>query len=289
MANPQKEDGYVGIANELAEAFGRTRIPGEASQVLWIIIRKTYGFNKKKDWISLSQFSELTGIKKPNIVRALEKLLKMNIIIKKDNDIIEKDNDIIEKDNKPLTYCLNKDYETWKPLSKKITLSKKIIKVIKKDNASLSKKIHTKDNDTKDNDTKDKPIAQKRKIPDTDHAQVIQYWVENYEKYMGIPYSFNGGKDAKIVQRLLKTYGIEDLKKIMIVLLTSDDEFYRKKAGRTLGVLSACANKLAQETFNQETGLDRLGEGARKMAIGAIPLVEKWRKEENEVKERTDS
>jgi hypothetical protein len=49
----------------------------------------------------------------------------MNIIIKKDNNL----------------YRFQKDFDCWKPLSKKITLSKKIITVIKKDNLPLSKKI----------------------------------------------------------------------------------------------------------------------------------------------------
>jgi len=82
QGNPQIEDGYVKIADELAEAFARYRISGEEWQVLWAILRKTYGWNKKEDWISLSQFQELTGIKRPNIIRALKKLIQKNIVIK---------------------------------------------------------------------------------------------------------------------------------------------------------------------------------------------------------------
>ena len=68
----------------------------------------------------------------------------MNLII------IQKDNDIAN------IYSINKDFQSWKPLSKKITLSKKIMTVIQKDNASLSKKIPTIDNITIDNITIDK-------------------------------------------------------------------------------------------------------------------------------------
>ncbi len=130
--SPQKENGYTPIANEIMDALARIRIPGEARQLLDVILRKTYGWNKCEDAISLSQFVEFTGIKKPNVCRNLNKLLGMNIIIKKDNDWC-------------VTYGLQKIYSKWKPLSKKITLSKKIISVIKKDNKSLSKKIHTKE------------------------------------------------------------------------------------------------------------------------------------------------
>lgn len=125
MANPQKEDGYTPVANDIMEALAGIRISGEEWQCLCVILRKTYGWNKPTDSISLSQFVELTGIKKSNICRALNRLLskKITTVIKKDNGCTE--------------YALQKDYEKWEPLSKKITLSKKIMPVIKKDNGEI--------------------------------------------------------------------------------------------------------------------------------------------------------
>ncbi len=142
MANPQIEDGHVDIANEIVEALAKIRISGEESQVLWVILRKTYGWHKKDDWISLSQFCLATGVKKPNVCRALSKLITKNIIIKKDN-------------GNEITYQFQKDFDKWNPLSKKITLSKKIMPVIKKDKESLSKMIPTKENYTKETITKE--------------------------------------------------------------------------------------------------------------------------------------
>ncbi len=121
MAKPQLEDGYTPIANEIMEALSKIRIPGEAGQCLHFIIRKTYGYGKKEDWISLSQFVDGTNLLKPTVSRALRKLLGMNMIIKKDNAI-------------GVTYGLQKDCDKWKPLSKKIT-------VIEKDNKGSTKKI----------------------------------------------------------------------------------------------------------------------------------------------------
>ena len=80
MASPQKENGYTAISNELLDALSRIRIPGESRQVLDVIIRKTYGFNKKYDCISNSQFVKYTGIKKQHVSRAVAKLKNMNII-----------------------------------------------------------------------------------------------------------------------------------------------------------------------------------------------------------------
>ena len=87
MANPQLENGHLKIANEIWDALCRIRIPGEQMQVLMVIIRKTYGFNKKSDGIPLSQFTEATGINRQNVIRAINGLLSKKIInvIKKDN------------------------------------------------------------------------------------------------------------------------------------------------------------------------------------------------------------
>lgn len=130
-ASPQKEKGYTAIANEIMEALSKMRIAGEARQVLDFILRKTYGFNKKKDAISLSQFYLGTGMTKTNIIRAIKHLQSLNII-----NVIKKDN------GNSNIYWFNKDYTSWKPLPKKIT-------VIKKDNKLLSKKLHTKVDNTK--------------------------------------------------------------------------------------------------------------------------------------------
>ncbi len=138
MANPQLENGYIRISTEIWEALTKIRIPGEAMNVFMAIIRKTYGWNKKEDRIALSQLSEMSGLKKPNVLRAIHKLESMNLI-----SVIKKDNDYIPN------YCFNKNYEKWKPLSKKITT------VIKKDNSviKLATTINTKSINTitKDN------------------------------------------------------------------------------------------------------------------------------------------
>ncbi len=140
MANPQKEDGHVDIANEIVEALARIRISGEEMQCLWIILRKTYGWHKKEDKISLSQFSQLTGLKRQNVLRAINKLSSKKII------------GIIKNDSSQINiYNINKDFDKWEPLPKKITLSsKKITTVINIDNRVSSKKIHTKETITKE-------------------------------------------------------------------------------------------------------------------------------------------
>ena len=133
MASPQCENGYIRFASELWESLCRIRIPGEARQVFDLIARKTYGYNKKEDAISLSQFVVGTGMKKPDICQEINRLKKMNLISQKANDIAN-------------IYSINKDFQSWKPLPKKQTFPKKQMTITQKANESLPKKLPTIDN-----------------------------------------------------------------------------------------------------------------------------------------------
>lgn len=137
MANPQKENGYTPIANEIMDAFVSFRVPGELRQVLDFVIRKTYGFQKKSDNISNSQIIQMSGLSKGNVSRALSKLITHKLVIKTDNF------------TKGKLLIFNKDYEEWIPFVIKVDNSKKLSKrisgVIKTDNKKLSKVRDTKE------------------------------------------------------------------------------------------------------------------------------------------------
>jgi phage replication O-like protein O len=87
MANPQREDGHIDIANEIAEAFAKN-FPGHGeAQVLWAILRKTYGWHKKSDLISISQIQQLTGLSRSRIIECLQNLEAKNMIVVKREEI----------------------------------------------------------------------------------------------------------------------------------------------------------------------------------------------------------
>jgi phage replication O-like protein O len=103
-----QNSGHVRIPNDFMDALIAIRISGEARQVFDFIIRKTWGWSKECDVISLSQFVEATGIRKPAIVKIIKKLLIMRLII-------------VEFIGKKKKYSINKNINTWQPLPKKIT------------------------------------------------------------------------------------------------------------------------------------------------------------------------
>src|SRR5271157_4386682 len=109
MAHPQLENGKTEIANELAEALARYNLSAYESRLLWVIFRKTYGWHKKTDRISYSQFEADTGIDRRHIGRAILSLRERNVIN-------------CTGEGYSLEYGIQKDYEKWDLTPKEATI-----------------------------------------------------------------------------------------------------------------------------------------------------------------------
>lgn len=133
MASPQKENGYVAIANEIVDALSKTQLSGYESRLIWAVWRKTYAWHKKDDWISLSQFGELTGLRESHICRTLKRLVRRDILTKNGNK-----------------YSFQKDYQKWQE-----DLPKMVMKLTKNGNSNLPKMADTKETITKATKTKE--------------------------------------------------------------------------------------------------------------------------------------
>jgi len=99
MANPQLENGYTKIANEIMEALAKTNMSAYQSRCVLFLLRKTYGFNRKSDHIALSQWVSGTGIRKPHVCRTLKELQQKSIITNSGNK-----------------WGFNKNYKQWNVL-----------------------------------------------------------------------------------------------------------------------------------------------------------------------------
>ncbi len=128
-ASPQAEDGHIDIANEISEALARTHISGNEWKVLWVILRKTYGWHKKMDCISITQFQKGTGLDRRNAYRAMLSLVNRNIVVKNDNGFIG-------------SYGFQKDYTRWKAIGRNNNKAKTVVKNVPK---LLSKSTPTKE------------------------------------------------------------------------------------------------------------------------------------------------
>lgn len=100
MRTPQTEDGYTRIANELLEAFSTLDASGSAWRVFMVVLRKTYGFHKKEDAISLTQFESMSKLNHRSVCRGLNELIQSRIIEVRKNGYIN-------------VYRVQKDYSLW--------------------------------------------------------------------------------------------------------------------------------------------------------------------------------
>lgn len=137
MANPQKENGYTAIANEILEAICNSGLNGTELAVLFFIIRKTYGFNKKQDEISLTQFEHGLPYTRRAIIKALKVLKLVNILT-----LVNKGSSVKIANS----YRLNKDYEKWQLVNKHKLVNKRAQTSEQKGKQLVNKGIPTKDN-----------------------------------------------------------------------------------------------------------------------------------------------
>jgi phage replication O-like protein O len=126
MASPQIENGHIDIANTIADKLCSYRLSGQEWQVVWVILRKTWGWlldpnqkngsKKKMDRIALSQFEALTGIDRRKCHSLLNKLVG-KMVVKK--TVTQKGDRIV------ITYGFQKNFDLWKVSPKKVTVTQK--------------------------------------------------------------------------------------------------------------------------------------------------------------------
>jgi phage replication O-like protein O len=109
--NPQLEDGYARIANEILEQLATTSLSDYESRCVHYLWRKTYGWadnkgqSKKNDVISVSQWSAGTLINRRNVWKVLKNLAQRGIFFK---EVIP-----IPGKNTITLWSFNKRYNQW--------------------------------------------------------------------------------------------------------------------------------------------------------------------------------
>ena len=140
-----KTKNYTQIQNNVLENLVSYRLNGTEYQVILTVIRKTNGFQKNNDWISLSQFEKITGKTKKSICSAINSLVKKSILVKKTTQGIKTE------------YGLNLELVKKTTLVYKTTLVKKTTPTsVEKVNQLVYKTTHTKESITKETNTKEK-------------------------------------------------------------------------------------------------------------------------------------
>lgn len=222
VSNPQAEDGHIDIANELAEALARVRIAGNDMRVLWVILRKTWGWHKKTDAISITQLQEATGLPRRHVSRAVSNLLSRNIVTKNGDGFIA-------------SYRFQKDYTRWKPVTKNGDKRQTVTKIA----PQLSPKmVHTKENNTKE---KEKKIGRSKRQTDPRVKEFFAFWSKVFQGETGSPYTFSFAKDGDITKKLLGIHSLDTLRNVA-GLFFKDEQCRRR--GLTIGIFFQEINRL---------------------------------------------
>lgn len=104
MVSPQLDDGYLRIAHEIVEQLAKLNLSSYEWRTLWVLWRKTWGWQQKIDKISITQFQKATGLKRRHQARALKALIDKNIVTCIGDSYIYK-------------YSFQKDYTKWKTVT----------------------------------------------------------------------------------------------------------------------------------------------------------------------------
>lgn len=169
--NLQIENGnYTRIANKILDELVKVTLLGAELAICLFVIRKTYGYSKTEDQISLSQFEEGVKRSRPTITKALKNLQLVNILKLVKVGYSKKAGSV---------WKFNKYFNTWK-LVKTSELVKDRTSTSKEKLKKLVKTPkHTKDN-TKDN-TKERGVSLSETTP-SDEARDFFSKGKSYSK-----------------------------------------------------------------------------------------------------------
>lgn len=184
------EDGYARISNQIIDKLCSINLSSYENRVLMCVIRKTYGFNKKEDWIANSQIVKQTSIHKAHVSRAIKKL--------KDRQIVTQTGNLLK---------INTDTSSWLPnqvtkkkLPKEATpLPNQVTPV-----TSIGYKKLPKEADTKDNkDTITKDTIQKT-------GDSLQKYIDSFNVFFKREFKTTKGRETKLRTRL-KAFSLEEI------------------------------------------------------------------------------
>lgn len=103
MANPQKENGFTGISNEILEQICKLKLNGTQYKIIIIVWRFTYGYSRKEHELSESFLANATNTHKIQLSRELNKLIEYNILkVTREATF-----------TKPRRLMFNKNYNEW--------------------------------------------------------------------------------------------------------------------------------------------------------------------------------
>lgn len=88
MTKPTLDSGFIQIAcgkpeNDVLTALAGANLNGTEYAIVLLVIRKTWGWKKNWDHISISQFQQIIGVSRRNIIRNVSQLVTKRLLVTK--------------------------------------------------------------------------------------------------------------------------------------------------------------------------------------------------------------
>ncbi|HHR6209994.1 replication protein [Providencia alcalifaciens] len=179
------DNGYTRIANELLEAVMLANLTQHQLLVFFAIARKTYGYNKKSDWVGNEQLSKLTGMLPHKCSAAKSELVSRGILLAEKRHV-----------------SINKNIHEWKEKQaypKKVSLPESGKKTLPESGKSdYPNQVNTKDNTTKEKkENKNTMSEEVRSTDEKSNSEPTKQdpFIEPFEKIFWIAGMRKVGKD----------------------------------------------------------------------------------------------
>ncbi|HGA5584168.1 TPA: replication protein [Salmonella enterica subsp. enterica serovar Potsdam] len=199
------DDGFTRIANEILEAVMHAGLSKHQLLVFMAVMRKTYGFNKKSDWVSNEQISELTGILPHKCSAAKSVLVKRGILTQTGRVI-----------------GINKTVSEWSSLPEKGTEKKPYLKKVnlpesgkkslpESGNGYYPNQVNTKDTITKDSkDNSNNPPKSPRAVSFDASSVQLPDWLSSITWSSWVEYRRDLKKPIKSQQTVTQAINLLD-------------------------------------------------------------------------------
>lgn len=218
------EEGYTRTANTLLEAVMLSGLTQHQLLIVMAVWRKTYGFNKKMDWIGNEQFAELTGMAPTKCSTAKNELIRMGVLTQAGRQV-----------------GMNKNISEWKTkfngIGKTFTESVKLT-FTESVKSSLPNQSNTKDNIQKTIKTNtplppEGGVAQvskpeKRKADRTDYQAFLQAYNEEVGELLPHAVALNDTRKRRLKKLIpqLKTPNVEGWRAYVKAFVSQAKPFY---------------------------------------------------------------
>ena len=199
MSNPQTENGFIQIAtgsndNDVLAALARSHLTGAEFQILLHVMRQTWGYKKKEDWISLSQFQKATDRDRSHIVSCINRLVACKLLVAS------------RQPGKKTVYGFNKLFNEWVVASEPLVASSPRTSSLQPTQLVASR-LHTKESLTKETITKENVVSVSPKPP-TPADEVRKFFDDELNREEQIKKLVSKGMDESAVREEIKKFSL---------------------------------------------------------------------------------